>query len=544
MNAFAFAIVAAATLTPHRATIVTPRLARQISVEHETSVAVWVLFSDKAVGPAGQPAALAACEAALSDRALRRRALRRTAPGSVDARDLPVAPAYVDAVVATGARLRQTSRWVNAVSVEATGEQIETIAALPFVWKIQPVARARRASPIPAELAEPPPFIPFGDDPAWYDNSYNQLNQINVVAAHNAGYTGEGVIIGVLDTGFKRTHECFNQTEDPAHPVQVIDEHDFINDDDNTSFEEGDPDGQCHHGTLILGVLGAYHPTVLVGAAFDASFLLAKTEILDQEIPVEEDYYVAGLEWIEANGADLATSSLGYIDWYTDEDLDGQTAVTTVAVNAATDNGLVCCTAAGNNGHDGNPATLHLLAPADAFKVLSCGAVHGSGVIAGFSSDGPSYDGRVKPEVLARGVGTSTVSPTNDLTITTASGTSLSTPLVAGGTALIVQAHPDWSVERVRRALFHTAADFLANSTYDADYVRGYGVIDIMAAIEFVHGDIDDDGTADGDDIPAFLSALQGANSDAAQVRRSDANADGVVDLNDVPVFVGDLLGA
>lgn len=114
--------------------------------------------------------------------------------------------------------------------------------------------------------------------------------------------------------------------------------------------------GQHWHGTAILGTIGAYKPDTLIGGAYDAAFYLAKTEDITREEPIEEDFYVAGLQWIEANGADLATSSLGYIDWYTQDDLDGETATTTIAVNIATANGLACCTAAGNGGHDNAPA--------------------------------------------------------------------------------------------------------------------------------------------------------------------------------------------
>ncbi|MEE8171050.1 MAG: S8 family serine peptidase, partial [Phycisphaerae bacterium] len=279
------------------------------------------------------------------------------------------------------------------------------------------------------------------------------------------------------------------------------------------------------------------------GAAFDASFLLAKTEDTTQEVQAEEVQFVAGLEWIEVGGADLATSSLGYIDWYTPADLDGQTAVTTIAVNVATQNGLVCVNAAGNGGNDADPATLRLIAPADAFEVLSCGAVDSAGLTAFFSSDGPSFDGRVKPEVLARGLDTNTVSATSDSALAAVSGTSLSTPLVAGATALIIQAHPNWTVDRIRRALFHTADRFSVDGTFDPLFIRGYGIIDVWAAINFVHGDIDGDGTADGDDVEPFVRALLDVNPNTDQVRRSDVNADGAVTVDDVSIFVNDLLG-
>ena len=261
--------------------------------------------------------------------------------------------------------------------------------------------------------------------------------------------------IGILDTGFNRVHEAFNN---PAHPVNVLAEWDFVNNDGNTGIQAGDPDNQHWHGTWILGTIGAYMPGAMVGGAWEASFVLAKTEVVPTETPIEEDYYVAGLEFVEAHGADLATSSLGYIDWYTQADLNGHTCVTTKGVNIATANGMVCITAAGNEGHDADPATSTIIAPADAYDVITCGAVNVSGAIAGFSSSGPTADGRLKPEVLACGVATVSVHTTNTTGYQAISGTSLSTPLVAAATACILQARPDYGVAQVREALFATAS--------------------------------------------------------------------------------------
>jgi subtilase family protein len=521
--------------------VVSPALQAKLAAKPQDMQHVWVFFTDKNVrSDADRQARLAQRAGELLPRTRLRRERRRTSPGLVDDRDLAPVRAYVDAIRATGAKVRDEFRWLNAVDADATTEQIARMANLPFVRRIQIVAQATPRRPMPEiPMTDPAPR----GGPAWYNNSYNQLAQINVVAAHDAGYTGAGVIVGILDTGFNRTHTAFNQNTGGAHPVQIIAEKDFVNNDFNTAQEPGDPGGQANHGTYILGVLGAYHPNVLVGAAYNASFLLAKTEDISQEVPAEETNYVNGIMWLEANGADMTTSSLGYIDWYTQSDLDGQTAVTTIAVNTATDNGLVCCTAAGNGSHDADPGTSQLIAPADAFEVITCGAVDSAGNTAGFSSDGPTADGRVKPEVMARGVSTMTVTSSDNTSIVGVNGTSLSTPMVAGGVALILDAHPDWNADKVRRALFHTSDIFLATFYFDTEYVRGYGIIDVNAAIQFVHSDINGDGNADGGDVQHFVDSLIGINSDLDELRRSDINADGIPDLLDVPIFVDDLLG-
>lgn len=516
-----------------------PALAARLAAEG-TPIKVWVFFIDKGFASERErAAAMRRLHATYDRKAVQRRQLRRTAPGLFDERDLPVAAAYIDAVRATGAELHITSRWLNAVSAWVNAEQAEAIAALPFVESIEPVRRGRRIEP-PAPDEEQFPVAPLGGR-GFYGAAEEQLEQMNLIALHAEGATGEGIIVGILDTGFVRTHEAFNH---PDHPLQVIAEYDFINMDENTGIEEGDPYSQHRHGTLILGTLGAYMPEELVGGAYDAAFILCKTEDTSDEYPGEEDNYVAGLEFIEANGGDVSTSSLIYLDWYTQEDMDGQTAVTTIAVNAATENGLYCCTAAGNEGHDQNPQTSHLGAPADAFQAITCGAVESTGEIAGFSGDGPTADGRVKPEVLARGSSTHTVNPDDDHGYDTASGTSLSTPLVAGAVACIVQAQPTWTVDQLREFLFVTADYYVANGTFDPYYVYGYGVLDAYGAVAL---DCNHNGVFDDQDIDNGTSEDVNGNGipDECECLADCAEPfDGVVNTVDLLALLGEWGGS
>jgi subtilisin family serine protease len=266
--------------------------------------------------------------------------------------------------------------------------------------------------------------------------------------------------------------------------------------------------------------------------------VLAKTEDVPTETPIEEDFYVAGLEFVEAHGADIATSSLGYIDWYTQNDMNGVTAVTTIAVNIATANGLICFTAAGNEGHDSNPATNTLIAPADALQVISCGAVDNTGAIASFSTDGPTVDGRVKPELLAMGVSTATVNSTNTSGISGVSGTSLSTPLLAGAAACILQARPDFTVNSLRAALFATASRSDSNGLHpDPLFITGYGIARAFAATQVpppCPGDLNNSGSVDSSDIGTMLGEF-GICAQCA----GDLNYDGTVDASDLGTLLG-----
>ena len=487
----------------------------------------WVFLSDKGYPTASaEAAAIESLESASDPRAVERRRLRRTDPGLFDARDLPVAPDYLAAIEATGADVHVTSRWLNAVSVIATPAQLARIAYLPGVTKVESVRGGRRTG----EALETPTLAQPAGSRDFYGLSGDQIRQMNLHTLHGNGYTAAGIVIGILDTGFQRSHAVFNQ---PGFELDVISEHDFVMGDGNTGIEAGDNPDQHVHGTLILSVIGANKVDELVGGAYDASFVLAKTEDINSETPIEEDNYVAGLEFVEQHGGDVATSSLGYIDWYSQSNLDGHTAVTTIAVNIATANGLYCCTAAGKAYDDDNPATSTLIAPADALQVITAGAVNSAGDIADFSSEGPTADGRVKPELLARGVDTYCVWPYDDVNYAYASGTSLSTPLVATAVACLVHARPSWSVDRMRTYLARTASDQVLNGQPDPLFVRGYGILNAWnALVAGCPADFDADGFVTGLDFDSFVYAFQDGLNDA------DFDGDGFLTGIDFDGFV------
>ncbi|MCE2881061.1 MAG: S8 family serine peptidase [Planctomycetaceae bacterium] len=496
--------------------------------------AVWVSMAGKAIPKGGvRPE-----HTPLTPRALERRARLRTDKGLVDARDLPIDPARVAGVLATGATYRTQSRWLNAVSVEASDAELRAIMRLPFVRTAWPLHASQPDAP---DASSP---VEGGIAGGAYGSMESQLLQIDIPSLHARGFHGEGMVIGVLDTGFRRVHEAFNSAE---HPLSVIAEWDFVSNDGNTDIETGDDPNQHKHGTWILGTLAAYKPGSAVGAAYAARFILAKTEAYATETVVEEDYYAAGLEFIEMHGADIATSSLGYIDWYLPEDLDGQTAITTQAVNIATANGLVCLTAAGNQGHDSDPATNHLVAPSDALSVIACGAADIAGATASFSSDGPSADGRIKPEVLACGVAVATVHSTNTTGYSAVSGTSLSTPLVAGAAALILQARRDYGVASIRSALCETASDFALSGTHDPLFVRGFGVISAFDAAKKNRAaeDLNLDGAVNAQDLATLLSTWGSCNDPDPSTGYciSDLTLDGITDAADLARLLGNWTG-
>jgi subtilisin family serine protease len=282
--------------------------------------------------------------------------------------------------------------------------------------------------------------------------------------------------------------------------------------------------------------MAAYFPGSLVGAAFDASFILAKVEDVSSEYAAEEDFFVAGLEFIEANGGDVATSSVVIFNHYTPEELDGQTTVMTVGLNVAAENGLHCFQGAGNDGHDDDPSTFSLVPPADALKVVTVGAVTGAGTIASFSSDGPTADGRLKPEVLARGVSTWTVHPNDADAYLAVNGTSLSTPLTAAAAACLVGLHPEWTVDQLRSAMFQTADQYTANGEPDPLFVHGFGILDVLAAANTMPSiaDLNGDFAVDVNDLVQLLLAWGPCTCP------EDLDGDGVVGVTDLITLISE----
>lgn len=369
-------------------------------------------------------------------------------------------------------RIRTRSRWFHAISVlNATLQEVHRIAQLSCVKEIEIVTRFIRRNDLLDNNAQMDRKISEEKliHDLVYGNSEEQLKQINAIEAQKQGLNGTGVTILILDSGFRLTHKAFTN-------IKVVDKYDFVFNDTNVDNEPADAPTQFYHGTQCLSLIGGADPNTFYGIAFGAKFLLAKTEDVKTETTVEEDNFVRAIEWGEARGADILSASLGYASpMYTDpSDFNGNTTISAKAINIAVEYGLTCVIAAGNDGS--NPSTI--TTPGDAFYSITVGAVDNLGVIAPFSSRGPTYDNRIKPEVCARGVNNYLVDPATNDRYKRGSGTSFATPLVAGAAAILKQVHPTWSPKQIRKAFMETAS----KATHpDNNY--GWGIIDIMTAL-------------------------------------------------------------
>ena len=432
----------------------------------------WVQFTDKN----DSPYSIDNPEDYLSPRALQRRANLGI---TIDAYDIPVNPQYLQAVADCGAQLINPSKWLNGVSVYTTDSNvIGAINALPFVAEVRNCPNDLKAQ----ELKErwmanemKPTTVNRGMN-GFYGGAEAQVTQLKVNLLHDMGYDGTGVVVAVLDGGFIGTEEasCFDNMREEGRLLGV---RDFV-------YGSSSVYTQSTHGTSCLSTMAAYDPNNMVGTAYKASYYLIHTEDGDTENIIEEYNWVSGAEYADSLGVDVCTTSLGYIDFdmsewnHPFEHFDGKTAPMTIGAEIAASRGMICMNAAGNEG-DG-VCTLGI--PADAEHILTVGAVDGNGNRASFSSVGPTYDDRIKPDVMAMGQGTYVASGYGSWwPYYNGDGTSFATPVLAGAVTCLRQALPYTSVQELCDVI-RASGDRADNP--DSKY--GYGVPDFSQALELL----------------------------------------------------------
>lgn len=442
---------------------------------HAQEKLYFIEFADKRNSPydVARPAAF------LSQRAIERRVRQGIA---VSVRDLPVNPAYAEALQQAGATVRYASRWMNGALVEADAEVLEQIRRLPFVRNgVSPTllnVNARGGTGRSAENSLKSPQTSEID----YGNSLLQNTMLGVDRMHAAGFTGKGVHIAVLDGGFLSADQLTVFGE-MFRNGRVLGTYDFVR--QQTGVFDA-----SRHGTQVLSALAGYRPGALVGPAFESSFWLFRTENERTEYRVEEVNWLVAAERADSAGADIIQSSLGYTTFddpamdYRPVDMNGRTAFITNAARMAAATGMLVVVSAGNEGND---PWRTLSAPADADSVLAVAAVDHFRLRADLSSAGfAKPNGRVKPDVAAQGVGVAVTSTQDNTTVNT--GTSFSAPLVAGLAAGLWQAFPNLTNVQLIRYLQRSG-----HQAASPDTLLGYGIPDFDRAYRLIRQETDPD---------------------------------------------------
>lgn len=399
----------------------------------------WVYFKNK-TKPDGSP------QEYLNINALQRRMAARI--NICDSTDWPVDSGYIAKIRSTGVMTGFSSRWMNAVAVSANKNDITRIKNLAFVKAVEPMQYFASTT---ASLKN--------ESPAGVDNELlgAQLKSMQGEEFIKRGINGKGIRIAVFDGGFPGvdSNPVFAHLRENH---QIIKTYDFVNKTENVY-------GYMTHGASVLSCIAGIYGDKNMGLATGAEFLLARTEI-KPEIKVEEEYWMAAMEWADQNGADIISSSLGYTDKrYTVKQMNGRSTLVTRAATIAAKKGMLVLNAMGNDGRENWEV---MGAPADADSVLSIGGTDPfTGYHINFSSFGPTADYRLKPNICAPGAAMVASSGS----IKKGYGTSYSTPLVSGFAACV------WQLNREKSNM--EIFDLMEKSGHlypYFDYAHGYGI--------------------------------------------------------------------
>jgi len=425
----------------------------------------WVELTDKLETPFSiwEP------EAFLSPRAIERRNRQRIA---ITEQDLPVNPAYVNQVAATGAQIHNRSKWLNALTIIADSLTEIKVSQLPFVRSVEYVGKyIPQRYFLRKENKERDVFEDYPKQEDYYGYGSQQIGVLKGDVLHMLGHEGEGMMVAILDGGFTNVDIMPFYDSLRSHHLLYAGP-DFVDTDDYV-YESSS------HGSQVLSVMGSRLPGLFVGTAPAATYLCIKTEDVRGEYLTEECNWVAAAEYADSIGADIINSSLGYTGFtdrsmnYSKDQLDGLHSRASRAGDIAFSKGMVVVNSAGNSGDDGW-GTLGV--PADGFDVFSIGAVRRDGSKAPFSSTGPTADGRIKPDVAAIGQAVS-VASIYSYDVYLSNGTSFASPTIAGMIATLWSAFPDKSNEEILEAIRQSS------SRSDApDNQLGYGVPDFALA--------------------------------------------------------------
>ena len=428
----------------------------------------WVGFSDKN----DNSFSLSTPEKFLSERAIQRRIRQNIA---IDSLDLPVNQNYIQEVLGIGAGFIHASKWLNGITVKAETDSFATkVTKLPFVKEVQLTKAPVKTKSAVNKFNETSGFDNFPIDNSLYGPSVYQTSILNGQFLHNQNYRGQGMQIAVLDGGFLSADKYPAMDSLWAYN-QILGIKDFV--DPTVDFYK-----THYHGMSVLSCMGGNVPGKLIGTAPKASYWLIRSEDTGSEFLIEEDNWVAAAEFADSAGVDIINSSLGYTQFddpqmnHTYADMDGKTTRVTRGANIAASKGMLVFSSAGNQG---NKPWKYLVAPSDGDNVIGVGAVDKDSIPAGFTSLGPAFGGKTKPNVTA--LGWNTYLQKSDGSFGYLSGTSFSSPVMAGMAASLWGALPHVTAVQVKAAIERSAHIY-----ENPNDLMGFGIPDMYRAWLFL----------------------------------------------------------
>lgn len=285
------------------------------------------------------------------------------------------------------------------------------------------------------------------------------------------GFEGQSIRLAIIDAGFYH-YDVLPTFDSIRHNGQIKETWDFVDRDISVSED-------YVHGMQCFSVIGANMPGNFVGSAPKANFYLYRTEDVSSEYPIEEHNLACAAERADSAGVDICSISLGYTTFsdptfnHTYQDMNGHICISSLAVQKGNEKGMLFVVAAGN---EGNGSWRYISAPADADSIIAVGAVNGNREVAGFSSYGPSFDNRIKPDMASQGWG-ATVANSSTGEPTSGNGTSFACPNLAGVASCLWQGFKEKKQKEIIAALKESSDNFNT-----PDNRTGYGIPDAKSA--------------------------------------------------------------
>jgi serine protease AprX len=451
--------------------------------------------------------------------------------------DIPVNIEYINTLSEMKIYPVTLSRWLNAVSANVSVKKIYELENLEFIKKLDVVRTHFRKPEI--DLATTNQST-GSKKSLLYGNSFDQLQTINFPLADELGFSGKNVRICIMDTGFNVNHESLRYSK-------IVSAYDFISKDYNINLQEQDAYGSTDHGTAVFSVMSGFLPGKLVGPAFGADYILARTEEISSNNNIAEDLWVSAVEWADSLGADIVLFSAGLMfenifndSMFLNDNDKVEESVVYKIVKTGISRGVLFVTDAPDNYNE---------------TVMQELKKSGLDMLFVASSTPPDADDLSAPALFdsafkpSEKTGLAIRSSLNNVYTAEAggdnfygwrSGSSYIAAIAAASAAILFEAHPDWSTTQALESLRVSCIE--SNSTEGREDKKESGFIDIFAAMNIVFpsisGDFDGNGRVDGNDLAIFSSFYLKSADDPKWNKSADIDGNMVVDGDDLAIFI------